>query len=179
MIIDLKSVVLAPRRFAFSLEPDWWRGEQEDDQIRGLEGPLKVEINISKAGSKYVLDGRLSGKLILRCDRCLEYYGSLLESDFRLFLAIRSSAAGQSEIELLEDDMATDFISGSEIDLEDIVRAQVYLSLPMQCLCSENCKGLCPVCGVNLNLEECGCQRKKGHPAFLKIKNLKLKGETQ
>ncbi len=179
MIIDLKAVFLAPRRFEFALEQGWWQGDQENDRIIGLDGPLKVEINIAKAGSKYVLDGRLSGRLIIRCDRCLEQYVSDLESDFSLFLAISPSGQGQSEIEFLEDDMGIDFLSGNEIDLEEVVKAQIYLSLPIKCLCSEDCFGLCPVCGVNLNIETCGCQRKKGHPAFLKMKNLKFKGETE
>jgi uncharacterized protein len=179
MIIDLKSVLLAPRRFEFSLEPGWWQEDQENDQIIGLDGPLKVEINIAKAGTKYVLDGHLSGRLIIRCDRCLEQYGSDLESGFRLFLAISPSGTGQSELELLEDDMGIDFLSGNEIDLEEVVRAQIYLSLPMKCLCSEDCLGLCPFCGVNLNVETCGCQSEKRHPAFLKMKNLKLKGGTE
>jgi uncharacterized protein len=179
MIIDLKSVLLAPRRFEFSLEPGWWQGAQKNDQIIGLDGPLKVEINIAKAGSKYVLDGHLSGRLVIRCDRCLEQYGSDLDSDFSLFLAINPSSKGQNELELLEDDMEIDFLSGNEIDLEEVVRSQIYLSLPIKCLCSEDCLGLCPICGVNLNIETCGCQKEKGHPAFLKMKNLKFKGETK
>ncbi len=179
MIIDLKTVLLAPRRFEFTLQPEWWKGDQENDQIMGLDGPLKVEINIAKAGSKYVLDGRLSGRLIIKCDRCLEQYGSDLESDFRLFLAVGPSGTGQTELELLEDDMGIDFLSGNEIDLEEVVKAQIYLSLPMKCLCRENCLGLCPVCGANLNIETCGCQESQGHPAFLKIKNLKIKGDTE
>lgn len=179
MIIDLKTVLLAPRRFEFSLEPGWWQGDQENDQIIGLGGPLKVEINIEKAGSKYVLDGRLSGRLLIRCDRCLEHYESDLESDFRLFLALIPSDTGQSELELLEDDMAVDFTSGNEIDLEEVVRSQIFLSLSLKCLCREDCLGLCPVCGANLNIETCECQREMGHPAFLKMKNLKFKGESE
>lgn len=179
MIIDLKTVLLAPRRFEFSLEPGWWQGDREKDQIVGLDGPLKVEINIARAGSKYVLDGHLSGRLILRCDRCLERYARGLESDFRFFLAVRPSDAGQSELELLEDDMAVEALSDNQIDLEEVVRSQIYLSLPMKCLCKEDCLGLCPVCGANLNIERCGCQREVGHPAFSKLKNLKLKGETE
>jgi uncharacterized protein len=179
MIIDLKSILLAPRRFEFSLEPGWWQGDQENDHIIGLDGPLKVEINIAKAGSKYVLDGRLSGRLKIRCDRCLEQYGSDLESGFKFFLAISPSGTGQGELELLEDDMGIDFLSGNEMDLEDVVKAQIYLSLPIKCLCSEHCLGLCSVCGVNLNIETCGCQRNNGHPAFLKMKNLKFKGEKE
>lgn len=78
----------------------------------------------------------------------------------------------QNEIELSEEDMAVRFITGGEIDIDDIVIEQIYLSLPIKFLCSEGCHGLCPRCGTNLNQGECGCLKKNGHPAFLKLKEL-------
>jgi uncharacterized protein len=70
--------------------------------------------------------------------------------------------------------MEVDFIKGDTIDLSDIVREQVYLSLPMRSICKESCRGLCPVCGANLNESSCLCRKPEGHPAFSK---LRLKGE--
>jgi uncharacterized protein len=175
MIVDLKTILTAPRHFDFTLEPDWWQGDEEDDQILGLDSPLAVQITISRAGSKYVLDGRLSGRLRLRCDRCLEPFYDDLSSDFRLFLSLPPSDAEKSDLELSEEDMSLDFIVGGEIDLDEIVREQIYFSLPMKSLCREDCSGLCPLCGANLNKEECKCRREMGHPGFSKLKNLKLK----
>lgn len=175
MIIDLRTILTAPRHFDFILKPDWWQGDEEDDQILGLDCPLRVRINISRAGSKYVLDGYLSGRLRLRCDRCLEPFCNDLKSDFRLFLSLPTSDAEKSELELLEEDMSVDFIMGDEIDLDGVVREQIYFSLPMKSLCRKDCRGLCPVCGTNLNKEECKCRREVGHPGFSELKNLKLK----
>ena len=73
--------------------------------------------------------------------------------------------------------MEADFIKGEEIDLKDIVREQIYLSIPMKSLCSEGCLGLCPICGKNLNQGPCQCKGEKGHPGFLKLKNLNIEGE--
>lgn len=73
--------------------------------------------------------------------------------------------------------MSVVFISEKEIELDEIVRSEIYLALPMKFLCKEDCKGLCPVCGKNLNRERCNCQKMTGHPAFLKLKELKLKGD--
>jgi len=175
VIIDLRTILTAPRYFDFTLEPDWWQADEENDQILGLNGPLRVHISISRAGSKYVLDGRLSGRLRLRCDRCLEPFYNDLESDFRLFLTLPPSDTEKSEFELLEEDMSVDFIMGDEIDLDEVVREQIYFSLPIKSLCREDCFGLCLVCGANLNKEECKCRREMGHPGFSALKNLKSK----
>jgi uncharacterized protein len=175
MIIDLRTILTAPRHFDFTLEPDWWQGDEEDDQILGLDSPLTVQISISRAGSKYVLDGRLSGRLRLRCGRCLEPFCNDLKSDFRLFLSLPPSDTEKSELELFEEDMSVDFIMGGEIDLDEVVREQIYFSLPIKSLCREDCSGLCTFCGANLNKEECKCRRDLGHPGFSELKNLKLK----
>lgn len=172
MIIDLKTVLHGPRQFDFALDPDWWKNTEEDDQILGLAGPLTVSIKISQAGSKYLIEGRMAGCLRIRCDRCLEPFEDDMESEFQLFLARARSHDGQSEIELLEDDMSVNLIMGEEISLDDIVREQIYLSLPMKCLCRQDCSGLCPFCGAKLNIEACNCPSQKGHPAFSKLKNM-------
>jgi len=171
MIIDLGSVLRAPRHFEFTLEPDWWQPVVEYDQILGLSSDLTVRIDISKVGNRFEIKGRVSGGLKIRCGRCLESYDTDLDTEFSLFLTQRQSVSDQIELELLEEDMSIDFIEDDKIDLDEIVRAQVYLSLPMKCLCSENCRGLCPVCGINLNKEQCECRKETGHPGFSKLKN--------
>ncbi len=77
----------------------------------------------------------------------------------------------------IRDKPIVEFITDSEIRLDDIVREQIYLSLPMKCLCREDCSGLCPLCGTNLNMKKCECLREKGHPGFSKLKKVKFQGE--
>ena len=139
--------------------------------------PLEVKIRIDKAGDKYIVDGELKGDVLARCDRCLEPYDHELKTSFHLFLALQNPETDEAEIELLDEEMEVEFIKGEEIDLSDIVREQIYLSLPMKSLCSKDCSGLCPICGKNLNQGECQCKREKGHPGFLKLKNLNIEGE--
>ncbi len=177
MNIDIRTVSRGSRDFDYTLGPGWWGHEKGDGQIQGLAGPLKVHISASKAGTKYLVDGRLAGRLMIRCDRCLEPYQRDIDAGFSFFLAIAPSLSGQNEIELLEDDMSVELVTDSEIRLDDIVREQIYLSLPMKCLCREDCSGLCPLCGTNLNMKKCECQREKGHPGFLKLKKNKFQGE--
>ena len=177
MIIDLTTISEGARRFQFVLEPDWWRSEAQRDQILGISAPVQVKLEIYKAGDKYVLDGDLRGGLHVVCDRCLEDYHRELRTTFRVYLALPLPAEDDAEIELAEKDLEVDFIRGEEIELDEIIREQIYLSLPMKSLCSENCLGLCPRCGSNLNAGDCQCDPEQGHPAFLKLKNFKIEGE--
>lgn len=163
MIVDLRTVLFGPQDFNFVLEPDCWKWDEENGLPIRLDGPLTVHIQISKAGSKYLLEGHLSGGLQIRCDRCLEFCHRDLETEFSLFLTLSPSDTNQRELELLEEDLSVDFITGDEIDLKDIVRQQIFLSLPMKSLCREDCFGLCPLCGTNLNVEKCECQRERRH----------------
>lgn len=177
MIINLTTIPEGTRHFQFLLEELWWHPEREGDQILAIDTPVQANLAIYKAGDKYVLDGTLQGGLQVICDRCVEAYHWELKTAFRVFLALPPPAADQAEVELLDQDMEVDFIQGEEIDLGEIIREQIYLSLPMKSLCKDECKGLCPVCGGNLNRGSCGCPREQGHPAFLRLRNLKFGGE--
>jgi uncharacterized protein len=174
MIIDLRTIKEGTRRFRYTLEPDWWGEHQEGDRILGLDGPVEVQVNVYRAGSKFVLEGRLTGGLLLQCDRCLEPLHRDLKSEFRVFLTLPPPAQDPGEVELAEEDLMVDFITGEEIDVDDIVREEIYLSLPLKSVCDEACRGLCPECGTNLNVETCRCRRDRGNPAFTVLKNLKL-----
>jgi uncharacterized protein len=173
MIIDLQAIT-EETEFSEVLEEGWWRPGGIDDQILGLDAPLRVRAKISRAADKILVHGTVRGGIRVRCDRCLEPFHRDLESDFHVYLVVPGQGADQEEIELLDEDMEVDFIKGDAIDLGDMVREQVYLSLPMRSICMESCRGLCPSCGINLNEKACRCRKTEGHPAFSK---LRLKGE--
>lgn len=175
MNINLRTTCQRPRNFKYALKPDCWKRALVDDQILGLDGPLDVQISIRRSGKKYTLDGRLTGKVHVRCDRCLEHFNTNIESKFRVDLVHASEEIRQEKTELLSEDMSINFITSEEINLDDIVREQVYLSLPMKLLCKDDCPGLCSLCGCNLNVERCDCHRTKGHPGFLELNKLRLK----
>ena len=177
MIIDLKSLDRGPRHFDLLFKPDWWRRDEENGQILGLDGSMGCQIDAASAGAGYVLNGRLSALLIVRCDRCLEPFRRKLNFEFRLFLFSRLPDPDKNEFELMKDDMDVHIVKGYKVDLNEMIREQIYLSLPMKSLCREDCSGLCPDCGINLNKERCKCRRGEGHPGFSKLKALKLDGE--
>jgi uncharacterized protein len=173
MRIDLQALS-EEREFSEVLEEGWWLPASGDDQILGLDGPLLVRVKISKAVDKFLVRGTIRGGIRVRCDRCLEPFRRKVESQFQVYLIVPREGSDQEEIELLDDDMEVNFVRGEAIDLGDMVREQIYLSLPMRSICKENCRGLCPVCGINLNEVSCSCRKAEGHPAFSK---LRLKGD--
>lgn len=177
MFIDLRTIPYGPRSFEFSLKKDWWRPDDKNNPILAFDTPLHVRVEIHEAGDKYVLDGALSGTVKVRCDRCLETYQRDLNYELEVLMALPLSETDKEEVELIEEDMAVHFLRGEEVDLDEIIQEQVYLSLPIKFLCKEDCLGLCPICGNNLNKENCQCNREHGHPGFLKLKNLIIEGE--
>jgi len=175
MIIDLRTILHGSRDFEFSIDKDWWHSNEKDDHVLAFDTPLQAKIRIYRAGDKFVLDGNLSVGLQVRCDKCLETYHRDLRSVFEIILSLPQPETGKTEVELFEEDMEVDFIKGDEMDLDEIIRGQIYLALPMKFLCREDCLGLCPTCGIDLNIGKCHCYRGQGHPGFSKLKNLKIR----
>ena len=173
MLIDLQAIS-EETRFDDVLEEGWWQPAPGDDQILGLDGPIDVRVKVSRAVDKFLVQGTIRGGIRIRCDCCLETFHWKVESQFHVYLVVPKEGSEQEEIELLDEDMQVDFVKGDAVDLADMVREQIYLSLPMRSVCKESCRGLCPVCGANLNETSCLCRKAESHPAFSK---LRLKGE--
>ena len=85
---------------------------------------------------------------------------------------------GEGDVEVADDDLSTAFYENDEIDLGALMHEQFVLSLPMKPLCSEGCKGLCPVCGTNLNKGTCDCKPVWEDPRFAALRELKTKTES-
>lgn len=179
MIIDPRSITDEPRQFRFALQEDRLSPETQDNQILGFEAPLDVVVTMYKAGNKIVIEGVMAGRIRSSCDRCLDEYVRPLKGVFRLLFVPRAGGGPPAKPEGAPEDDSVEFLTGEEIDLEEIAMEQVFLALPMRSLCKESCAGLCPVCGVNLNRQACACGTTGAHPAFGKLKDLKEKGEEE
>lgn len=70
MIISIKGLLRGPHHFDFAFDSDWWRDRDANGQILGLDGPLNVQMTISKEESNFVVEGHLSGDIRLRCEGC-------------------------------------------------------------------------------------------------------------
>ena len=173
MIIDLSTIKDEVKGFHIVYDISWWIREGEHDPVLGFLSPFVMDIQISKIKKGYMLEGKVTGKILVRCDRCLEEVEYFINPNFRLFLK-QSPPPLDIERELSKDELLEDYIETEEFDTDPILREQIYLSLPMKFLCKQECKGMCPRCGTNLNKENCSCEPEVSHPAFLKLKELKL-----
>ena len=112
------------------------------------------------------------------CDRCSDPVTLRFGKSFHTILTPRSRAReGAASVELHEEDLDVGYYDGTGVETNDILWEQVALDLPLRVVCSEACRGLCPVCGKNRNREECSCAQGEAPGPFDILKNLKGKKE--
>jgi uncharacterized protein len=150
---------------------------QEPDPYRIL-APVKVEMDIHKDKDRFRLEGTVSTELELPCSRCLEPYRMPVHAVFDLRYLPAAEAAGGEEREVPEDDLDTSVYRDDQIDLNEVLREQFYLALPMKPLCREDCAGLCPRCGTNRNTGACSCATAWEDPRLAPLKGLKRPDDT-
>jgi uncharacterized protein len=139
-----------------------------------FERPLHTEAKVLKIGQSFFLNGKVETTLRLTCVRCLNDFSFPISSSFDLTLSPLKKALAEEEVELKEGDMESNFFEGGQIHLSEIACEQVFLEIPYKPLCREDCRGLCPVCGKDLNLSACHCVPENSKSAFSALKNLKL-----
>lgn len=113
---------------------------------------------VSNSDGGMRIHGRLEVAMEAECDLCLEAASYPVALDFDLFYAPSEAGPEGEEVALGKEDSDIDFYEGDGVELADVLREQVLLSLPMQRLCREDCQGICPVCGENRNRVQCGCR---------------------
>ena len=150
----------------------------QETQEYAFEGPLNVALRVTAASGLFRVAGRVTGVVRTVCSRCLAPVELPLETDFRLTFA-RSAPEDDGELpenrELKAEEMGLVLFTGDEVDFRDVIQEQVIMALPMQVLCCEDCRGLCPGCGANLNTEACRCSRDDVDPRLAILKKLKRK----
>jgi len=133
---------------------------------------VALGFDLHKDGTRYRLVGTIETTLELACGRCLEPFSLPIAVGFDLRYLPQAENRGEEEREVEEDDLSTAFYQGEAINLRDLVREQLYLTLPMKPLCRAECRGLCPECGANLNAVTCGCARRWDDPRLAPLRAL-------
>jgi len=174
MLMNVRDMELRPLRISH----EFAIGEIDllDPALRQTT-PLKVE---AQAELRQVLDeirikGHYSVDLELDCDRCLTPYCWPVSADFDLTYAPESEDTLPEEAGLRDEEAAVAFYQGSGLELEEVLREQVLLALPMQRVCREDCAGLCPTCGENWNDRDCDCLPVIADPRWTALTEIKLK----
>jgi len=137
-----------------SVTAEWLAAAWPDTDARPAPAGLRFTGQLSPAGDDYLLRGGLAGDLETPCARCLE--PALVHVDVPVTLTF--VAAGNEEVDVdEEEDEDPDVVTfkGGEIDLSDELRDAIVLAIPLNPLCDEACRGLCPLCGGNRNLVPC------------------------
>jgi len=139
-----------------------------------FETPLRAEVKIKKTGRSVWIEGKVETTLRLECVRCLKEFTSPFSTTFDLTLHPVKEAPSDEEVELGSEELESSFFEGEEIHLSEIAYEQIFLELPYQPVCQEGCKGLCPICGGDLNLSSCECVKEEFPSGFSGLKKLKL-----
>lgn len=157
MFFHLRDLQVRSKEFEVSIAPG-----EIDFQENGLRqfGPLvasgRAELLIGSLGEIQV-SGHVAVAMEADCDRCLEPARLSVDSEFSLYYRpVEDGFGDEKSIDAGEAEMG--FYEGEGLELNDVLREFVLLALPMQCVCKESCKGICPVCGQNRNHKECACQ---------------------
>ena len=169
MQLDLTRYRQPVSQFGRTFQPSELGQEGEAYQV---VAPVQVDLEIHKDKDRFRLVGTARTELELPCSRCLEPYRLPLDAAFDMRYLPASESAGADEREVTEDDLDTSVYRDDQIDLSELLREQFYLALPMKPLCREDCRGLCPQCGTNLNTSTCGCAPAWEDPRLAALKGL-------
>lgn len=143
-------------------------GIETEKEPFDLQGPVSLFCLLKKKSATRILfQATMRATLLLTCDRCLQVYSSKVDSNFRLICEVNSSEHWKlKNINLSARDLDIVQLVEPFVDLKEITRQQLCLSLPQRQLCNENCKGICPECGVDMNIDPCHCQRDRNKSPF-------------
>jgi len=169
MQLDLTRYRQPLNEFAHIFQPE--EVADEDDAYR-VVAPSDLAFQIHKDKDRFRLVGTVAAELELACSRCLEPYRLPIAAQFDVRYLPASEASAAVEREVDAEDLETSYYRNDEIDLNELLREQFYLALPMKPLCSEDCRGLCVQCGTNLNTNACDCAPDRNDSPFAALKGL-------
>jgi DUF177 domain-containing protein len=170
MLFDLRKLRAQREHVQRTLEPSAFDPQDEDYRV---VAPVELSMDVEKAGGDaFRVTGHVAAKLELSCSRCVEPFDVPVDSAFELRYVPAEQNVGEGEHEITEDDLTTAFYREGVLDVTELVREQFQLALPMKPLCTEDCRGLCPECGANMNHTECGHASRWEDPRLAPLKGL-------
>jgi uncharacterized protein len=147
--------------------------ELEDEGAR-LVSDAEVQGSASRKGEEVRVRGSIKTEVELLCDRCAAPVRTPLEVEFDArFIPQAAAADGTDNVELLAEDLGLAAYEGDAVDVDELVREQITLALPLRNLCREDCKGLCPKCGADLNAGQCSCEQGERDPRWAALADWK------
>lgn len=146
--------------------------ELESFCMEGIEYPFAskpaVNLTISHMGDRKVkVEGEAKLSLLIPCNRCLEE----VETWFNLNFA-KDLDFNQDSNERIKELDETNYVSEYNLDVDLLIYDEILIDFPMKVLCDKNCKGICKVCGTNLNVDACHCENTGSDPRMSIIRDI-------
>jgi uncharacterized protein len=164
--------------FDFELKPGAVDFGGETEQKGDLATSGRAEVIHEHRGPKEIvpdirLRGRFAGAFQVPCARCIEPVEIPLSAEFDLIFRPIGADAGAPERSITSSETEIGYYQKDSLLLEDVLREQVLLSLPVRTLCKPDCKGLCPRCGANRNTQPCSCGEGQNDPRWEALTGLR------
>jgi DUF177 domain-containing protein len=147
-----------------------------------LKATGRAELIREHRGGKNVVEdirvvATLATEIEIKCARCLEPVDNLVKEEFDLIYRPLGVDAAGEERSISAAETEIGYYQGEGLLLEDVLKEQVLLALPVKQVCKPGCKGLCPQCGTNLNQEKCGCVAAIAEPRWAALEDIRKKLE--
>jgi uncharacterized protein len=174
MFLSVKEMELRKIRFDETLQPGQIEFASENlEQASPLHAVGSAEL-LKNSGGEVRIQGRYTVELKAPCDRCLADARFPLDAGFDLFYQPLTVLARVEEVEIDEGEAQIGFYENGGLELEDVLREQVLLALPMQRVCSDDCQGICPACGKNRNQSACDCRTSTTNDRWGALRKLEI-----
>jgi uncharacterized protein len=159
---------IPPEGLRFEIKDESWFPDHDLQRT----GPVLAIIGLNRNGvDRVLMEGEIKTTIAFDCDRCLENYTMDIDSSFRLDLEYTAgSRLEPPEHEVSPSEMDMIYLEEPVVDVFAMLNQQVYLMIPWKHLCRESCKGLCSMCGADLNTETCGCKKELKSSPFAILK---------
>jgi uncharacterized protein len=180
MLIRIQDLELRKIEFREEFQPGSFDLGTEATLVAPVSTSGRAELIEERHGKHEVVqDIRFVGKFATRmevaCARCLEPVGLDVARDFDLLYRPLGADRKADEVSITEAETEIGYYKGDSILLEDVLREQILLAVPLRSLCKEDCKGLCPHCGKNLNDDSCKCDVPFVDPRWAALNDIKQK----
>ncbi|HET6515909.1 MAG TPA: DUF177 domain-containing protein [Thermodesulfovibrionales bacterium] len=142
-----------------------------------LLSPARASLHIEKFRTEVFVKGTVKASVGLECSRCLKPFSQETDLDVNVVYHPTEELKGEERHEIKDDELDMGFYEGDELDVQELVKEQIILSIPIKPLCSETCKGFCPFCGTELSADTCSCRQKETDPRFAILRTLLDKGK--
>lgn len=167
MVVNLTDVFTNEGRvqeLTVSYEPDIFTSQLGSFQIKDKK---PVALKLSNIGqSKALVEGHAELTFVFACDRCLRD----VDYTFDLSFSFEVVSPDYTGVDIDED--ALEFMEGYHLNVDELIKNEILLNWPVKILCKDSCKGICKVCGKNLNDGACGCDDFVPDPRMAAIKNI-------